>query len=121
MPELNSHGVNAAIEYHVLPDDEMRAIGFTQHREGYWYFCHNVSDDGLVTINVGFPAHGGTQDDLRIDVLDEMFCQPYDYQSIIASGGRVPYALSVMERVESTMAYLSDSGVISGHEYGEYI
>ncbi len=36
--ELNKHGVNACIKAHLLPDEQMRKIGFTDYRKGYWYF-----------------------------------------------------------------------------------
>lgn len=31
--EVNSHGVNAKIKAHILSEEEMREIGFTNHYE----------------------------------------------------------------------------------------
>lgn len=116
---LNKHGVNAAIGYNVLSDDEMRKLGFTDHREGYWYYFHSVSDDGEVTFNVTIDKAG--IDDLRIDILDEAFGQPYDFQYILERTPDIQYAKDVKEAVEAEMQRLQEAGVLFGHEYGEYI
>ena len=116
---LNAHGVNAAIGYNVLPEDDMRALGFTDFREGYWYYCHGVSCDGEVTFNVTLDKDG--IEDLRIDVLDEMFCQPYDYQYLLEKTPELKYAIEVQERVELEMERLQEAGVLYGHNRGDYI
>ena len=35
--KVNSNVVNAKIKAHILPDEEMKAIGFTNHYEPTWY------------------------------------------------------------------------------------
>ena len=59
--------------------------------------------------------------DIRIDVLDEDFCQPYDYQRILNKNPNFELALIVLEQVEEYMEYLQSKGVLSGHVKGEYI
>ena len=61
--------------------------------------------------------------DIRIDVLDEDFCQPYDYdyQSMLHKNPTFEPALIVYEQVEELMEYLQSKGVLSGHVKGEYI
>lgn len=76
---LNKYGVNNVIQSHILPDDEMRKIGFTDANPEVWYFSRGIEHD--VSFNVSIPKNG--IDDLRIDVLDEEFFQPYDYQAIL--------------------------------------
>lgn len=116
---LNSYGVNAAIGYNILSDDEMRQIGFTDYNVDRWYYCKCVSDDGETTFNVTIDKQG--IDNLRIDVLDEQFCQPYDYQHILNSGSSNAYAEAVCEAVENEMDKLQAAGILFGHVRGEYI
>ena len=115
--ELNSNGVNRRIKYHILPDDEMRKIGFTDYNPKVWYFGRGIEHN--ISFNVSIPKNG--IDDLRIDVLDEEFCQPYDYQAILDRDSDFPFALLVERKVEKYMEYLQDKGVLSGHARGEYI
>ena len=126
--KVNSHGVNAKIKAHILSDDEMRKIGFTDYAKDAWYFCRTVMEekskrryggiDFEVSFSVRIPKDGS---DIRIDVLDEAFCQPYDYQYILERNPTFGVALKVKEQVEKWMKYLQDNGVLSGHIEGEYI
>lgn len=119
--ETNSNGVNANIKANILSDDKMREIGFTENRKGYLYFSRilkvpNKKDE--ITFNVTIPRDGS---DIRIDVLDEAFCQPYDYQHILYKNPTSGFALLVKKEVEHWMKHLTDAGVLEGHKYGEYI
>lgn len=121
--EVNSNGVNKLIKYNILSDEEMRAIGFTDYAKDTWYFCRMIKftkgHRGLdISFNVSIPKDNS---DIQIDVLDEAFCQPYDYQYMLDKNPNFEPALVVKEQVEDWMKYLQDSGVISGHVYGEYI
>lgn len=88
--ELNSHGVNAKIKAHIFDDAKMREFGFTDYAKDRWYFCRGINfkdvkkKKGLGNIDISFsvsiPKDGN---DIRIDILDEDFCQPYDYQYIL--------------------------------------
>ena len=121
--EVNSNGVNKLIKYNILSDEEMRAIGFTDYVEDTWYFCRMIKfpkgHRGFdISFNVSIPKDNS---DIQIDVLDEAFCQPYDYQYMLDKNPNFEPALVVKEQVEDWMKYLQDSNVISGHVYGEYI
>lgn len=126
--QVNSHGVNSKIKAHILSEDEMRRIGFTDYKKDTWYFCRTVMEekskrryggiDFEVSFGVSIPKDGS---DISIDVLDEAFCQPYDYQYMLEKNPTFDVALKVKEKVEEWMKYLQDNGVLSGHEYGEYI
>lgn len=123
--ELNSNGVNKLIKATILSDEEMRAIGFTDYAKDRWYFCRLIKFPKekryrgfKISFNVRIPKNNS---DIQIDVLDEAFCQPYDYQYMLDKNPNFGPALVVKEQVEDWMKYLQDSGVISGHVYGEYI
>lgn len=116
MVEVNSKGTNVKIKAHILPDESMREIGFTDSCKDRWYYCKSVGRD--TTFNVTIPKDGS---DIEIITLDENFCQPYDYQHILDRTPKLAFALEVREQVEKQMEYLQSRGVISGHERGEYI
>lgn len=123
--KLNSNGVNAAIKAHILSDEEMKEIGFTEYRKGYLYFCRKIRFPkerrykGFdISFSVTIPRDGS---DICIDVLDEDFCQPYDYQEILHRDPKFKTALIVNEQVEEWMEYLQRHEVLSGHVRGEYI
>lgn len=124
--EVNSNGVNKLIKYNILSDEKMRDIGFTDFSKDNWYFCRLIEFPkdkkeyrGFeISFNVSIPKDNS---DIRIDILDEDFCQPYDYQYMLDKNPKFEPCLIVKEQVEKWMKYLQDSGVLSGHIYGEYI
>ena len=132
--KLNSHCVNAKIKYHILSDEKMKEIGFnknyyegTDHEEysPYWWFTRMIQfpkdkrwRDIEIDFTVKIPKDGS---DLNIMVLDDDFCQPYDYQRILSKNPNHPCASIVNEQVERWMEYLQEQGVLSGHVRGEYI
>ena len=123
--EVNSNGVNKLIKYNILSDEKMKEIGFTDHSKDNWYFCRIIKFPNTkeyrgfdISFNVSIPKDNS---DIRIDVLDEDFCQPYDYQYMLDKNPKFEPCLIVKEQVEKWMRYLQDNGVISGHVYGEYI
>lgn len=123
--EVNSNCVNAKIKAHILSDEEMREIGFTDYSKTTWFFCRSIKFPkeeryrGFdISFSVLIPKDGS---DIRIDVLDEDFCQPYDYQSMLRKNPTFKPALIVLDQVEEHMKYLKSKGVLSGHIKGEYI
>ena len=128
--KLNSKCVNDKIKARILSDEEMKRIGFkgkyyegTAHEQDcpYWYFTKMLkfSNKNIeLTFNVQIPKDGS---DISINVIDEDFIQPYDYQKILEKDPNHTMSLDVKEQVERWMKYLQDNGVLSGHEYGEYI
>lgn len=118
--EVNERGMNSKIRATVLPDERMREIGFTNFDEPRWYFCKSVGEkNGEISFNVTIPK--ARPDLLQIDVLDDDFLQPYDFQHLLEVNPDFKFALEVWRNVERWMKTLADAGVISGHEYGEYI
>lgn len=126
--ELNSNGVNVKIKAHIFDDVKMRKIGFTDYAKDRWYLCRGINFNdvkkkrGLKDIDISFsvtiPKDGS---DIRIDVLDEWFCQPYDYQRILEKDPGHKIASIVKEQVEYWMEKLQEEGVLEGHVRGEYI
>ena len=121
--EVNSNGVNKLIKYIIWSDEEMRDTGVTDYAGDTWYFCRMIKFPKWyrgfdISFNVGIPKDNS---DIQIDVLDEAFCQPYDYQYMLDKNPEFEPALVVKEQVEDWMKYLQDNKVISGHVYGEYI
>ena len=132
--EVNSHGVNKAIKYHILSDEKMKEIGFhknyyesTAHEQDcpYWYFHKMLQfpkEKRWKGIEIGFDVHIPKDgSDLNIMVLDDDFCQPYDYQYLLERNPKNECANIVKEEVEKLMEYLQNNRVLSGHVYGEYI
>lgn len=103
----------------ILSDKEMRDIGFTDHSKDRWYFCRMIKFPNTkeyrgfdISFNVSIRKDNSN---IRIDVLDEAFCQPYDYQYVLKRSPKNEYANIVKEQVEKWMKYLQDSGILSGH------
>ena len=132
--ELNSHGVNKLIKYTILSDKRMKEIGFHKnHYEGtdheeyspYWYFLRMIRfpnekrwKDVEICFSVRIPKDNS---DLNIMVIDDDWCQPYDYQYLLSKNPDNECANIVKKEVEILMKYLQDNGVLRGHVYGEYI
>lgn len=126
--ELNSHGVNAKIKAHIFDDAKMREFGFTDYAKDRWYFCRGINFKGVkkkrdlnnidISFSVTIPKDGS---DIWIDILDEDFCQPYDYQDILKKHQEHKIANIVKEQVEYWMEKLQEEGVLEGHVRGEYI
>ena len=114
--ELDKNGLNAALNSTILPDEEMRKLGFTDYSATSWYYCSRVGAG--ITLNVSIPKDGSR---FRIDVLDEDFGQPYDYQEYLVRNPEQEFALGVKEAVEKQMEFLSLAGVITGFTQGMYI
>lgn len=114
--KLNSKGTNANIKANILDDAKMRENGFSDFSKTNWYFCKTVGDD--ITLNITIPKNGS---DIEIVTLDEKFCQPYDYQRILEQDPKFEFALNIKEKVEEHIKNLKKAGILSGHEYGEYI
>ena len=119
--EINEHDNNVAIKVHILDDATMKLNGFRRYitdEESWWYFCKRVYKD--ITFNMTIYS----ENDWRIDILDELFCQPYDYQYMLENLPRkdLPRAVQVVHHnVDEIMDSLKHKGIISGWEVGDYI
>lgn len=116
--QVNEHGNNTALSFADVDDARMRELGFTDRVNGSWYMCRAVGPD--ITLNVTVRESG----DWRIDVLDENFCQPYDYQHILAHTSNPcarECAEGVATRTEAELSRLSKAGLLLGWYPGIYV
>lgn len=118
--EVNERGINKKIKVNIFDDKKMRELGFSDRREGYWNFMREVAVD----ITFGLSINKMDPNDFNINVLDDNFCQPYDYQSYLSKEtyhGPSQFAINVYNNVEKIMECLTECGIVSGHVKGEYI
>lgn len=110
---LNSRGNNANLRANLgISNDTMRDYGFYQ-RNGQWIYMEDLGYDVSLNIHV-------LCDTVFIDVIDEEFLQPYDYQRMLRNPENV-VALEIHSRVQATMKKLSDAGIIEGWVANDYI
>lgn len=100
----------------------MQLAGF-RNNETNWYYFHLLKFPkefrfAEISFSVTIPKDGS---DIEIDILDEDFGQPYDYQRFLSNNSRNELARLVQIQVEEQMSRLQDLGILSGHKYGEYI
>lgn len=114
---LESHQ-NALIKANAASDKEMREAGFTDHREGTWYYCVMLSEVSEISFSCTIDKK---TNHVKFDVLDEDWLQPYDYQSILKKDTKHPYSLLVHAQVQKQMHKLQELGVIYGYIPNDYI
>ena len=124
--KVNKNCVNAKIKAYMLTHEKMKEIGFNNYNKDSWCFRRMIKfpkENRYRNFDISFSVTLKESDleDLRIDVLDDDFCQPYDYQAGLERIPNFEPYLIVKEQVEEWMKFLQDNGVLSGHEYGEYI
>ena len=122
---VNENLNNRNIKVHLLDDELMRKARFTDYKEEYWYYCRDLRPLSH-GISFNLAVKKDNPNDWRIDILDEDFCQPYDFQSMLQSeyeGEKFDgtFHRLVNEQVEYEMEHLIRLGVISGWEKGDYI
>lgn len=111
---LNDRGQNANIKFGGVSEDTLKSLGFW-NTDDDWYMCIEVCSDMDITFNISIVK---STKEVIIDVLDEEFLQPYDYQEIV---GLNDVAKEVHYKVQDCMKMLMDSGVIVGYNMGDYI
>lgn len=84
-----------------MSEEKMRELGFTDHREGWWYNCYRIDED--VTLNLSMNKDTGEWEEY---VLNEMFGQPEYY-------GRMQpkYRKPIIERIDAIIAELKEAGL----------
>ena len=113
---LDERGQNANIKFHVLDKSTMELYGFGYTYER-WLFNVGLTDTISMNITISDDCEG------LIDILDDNFLQPYDFQSmIINDGDKVSsVAKTVQKKVYEIMEGLVYGGIISGWNVGDYI
>ena len=113
---LDERGQNANIKFHVLNKETMNSYGFGYTYER-WVFNVGITDTISMNITISDEGEG------LIDILDDDFLQPYDFQSmIINDGDNAPsIAKTTQKKVYEIMEGLVYGGIISGWNVGDYI
>lgn len=96
----------------LLSDEEMRELGFTDHREGYWYWCRSVDKKGYTTLNFTIDKLTGYYEEL---VMDESFGQP-DYYG----RAKPEFRDEIISNVDSFVAELNTSGLLLAVDHRAY-
>ena len=113
---LDERGQNANIKFHILDKETMNSYGFGYTYER-WLFNVGITDTISMNITISDECEG------LIDILDDDFLQPYDFQGMILDkGDKAPnLAKKVQNDVYMIMCNLSANGIISGWSIGDYI
>lgn len=110
--ELNENGLNAALTASILPSrQDMRTLGFTERCGATWGLCRSIGTG--VTLDLSIPKDGSP---FRLDIIDEQFRQPYDYQGILRDYPDNQPALEVQQNVERVLGFLSKVRIIHGFQ-----
>lgn len=113
---LNKYGQNTNIKFHILDKETMKSYGFA-HTYERWIYNIGLTDTISINISISDDGEG------LIDILDDDFLQPYDFQNmIIEMGNNAPSVAKIIQKkVYEIMNNLIYSGIISGWNYGDYI
>ena len=94
----------------LLAAKQMRHIGFTDRREGYWYLCKRVGSD--TTFNLTINKETGTYE---TDVMNESFGQPEYYGQM-----RDVYRAQMIANIDVILYELERDGVKVEFDHAEY-
>lgn len=114
---------NANIEFGNISKEELIKLGFRNNENDY-YICKNLIGKREITFNLTIYKNDKR---IKIDILDENFLQPYDYQSILkrqqfVNGINInSYSYRVHIKVQEIMKWLLDNNIIIGYQLGDYI
>lgn len=100
-----------------VTEEQLINYGFTNHSKPILYFSKIVGNNISFNLSVN-------KSDLKItaiDVLDENFLQPYDYQNILMNDSNNPFARGVFNSVDKILNKLQGDGIVEGYERGMYI
>ena len=95
------------IKINILPNEDMKRIGFTDYNPKYWYYMKLLID----SISFNLTINKQTLK-YKIDILDENFLQPYDYQYILSINKNNRFAREVKMLVDEQLKWLVDVGII---------
>lgn len=91
--------------------------GFTNHNKPTLYYAQMV--DKHISFNLTIDA--STLEIKNIDVLQEDFLQPFDYQAEILSGTYSGKARNTYNKVNNILSELQKDGIIVGFSKGMYV
>ena len=114
----NKAGQNSNIKLN--PNLEKKTLldfGFVKEPTSEFYMMSKLTSDISFNVEIDIETN-----DISIEVLDEDFLQPYDYQIMLKNPNYVPkIAKIVHHKVQKIMKELMDSGIIEGYKENDYI
>lgn len=111
---------NKNIKANILSDEEMRELGFNDRLEGHWFFSERVGPP-RAKISFSIDIKKETRE-VEVDILDENYVQPYDYQYFLAlDDKKYETALTVHRDVQKLMKKFMEIGIIDGYVEGDFI
>ena len=113
--EVDERGQNKNLRYHIVDKDIMESLGF-RHISNVWMFCKCMNNIGIY-IRITDDCVG------TIDVLDDYFCQPYDFQYMIQKyKDKAPkVAIEVQHKLYSILDSMKTFGILENWEWGDYV
>lgn len=118
---LNNKHINSNIKINILEEDKMRELGFTDYCKTSWTYREAVFVDGDFVVTFNLSIKKDNPKNFDIDILDDNWCQPYDYQKYLRTSPNFKTGLKVHNKVQEIMKKLLDNGVIEGYILGDYI
>lgn len=116
--DLTNRGFNKSILINSKQTAEsLLEYGLTNRHEPTLYYSRSLGDD--ISFNISIDKL--TLDIKDIDVLDEDFCQPYDYQRILLHDGEHKFAKNIYFKVNGILSQLQKDGIIEGFKIGMYV
>ena len=114
----NKAGQNSNIKLNPnLKEKTLLDFGFARTSVSEYYMMSKLTSDISFNIEIDIETN-----DISIEVLDEDFLQPYDYQIMLKNPNYVPkIAKIVHHKVQKIMKELMDSGIIVGYKENDYI
>jgi len=89
---------------------QMRKLGFTDHREGFWYYCKRVGSD--TTFNLTINKDTSEYETL---VMNESFGQPEYYGRM-----RDVYRAQMIANIDVILHELDRDGISAHFDHSEY-
>lgn len=93
-----------------LTDEQMRELGFTDHREGFWFYSKRLISSISFTVTIDKAT--GDYSEL---VEDTDFGQPAFYGNM-----REPYRTQVHDGVERQIEHLAKHGIVIHVDHTQY-
>ena len=117
--ELRENGTTANIQIGAgATAQSLLAFGFRKINGDRFVYSRGLGCD----ISFSVTMKEADLNDIKIDVMDDDFGQPYDYQLyLLMDGEPVRVASAIYEKVEAELKKLQDAGIIQGHVRGNYV
>lgn len=86
-----------------ITEQELRDYGFTDFSNGHWYYCKDLYK-GDISFNLDVLKSDYNY--VEIDILDEWWCQPYDYEWLLSMNKEAKVANKVKKEYDKMVKKL---------------